>query len=71
MKKLTAKQSNVLECIKLFISINGFGPTCEEIRSTLGYASGNSVTDYLKILEAKGHIRRTPKISRSIVVLQA
>ena len=70
MKELTLKQQIVLDYIKRHIRDLEFPPTCQEIKNALGYSSANSITGYLKALEDKGHIRRTPKISRSIVVLQ-
>ena len=71
MNKLTSKQERVLDYIKRHIKDLEFPPTCQEIKTALGYASANSITGYLNALEKKGYIRRTPKISRSIVVLQA
>lgn len=69
MKSLTEKQRNVLEAIKLFILDNGFPPTHQELKSVMGYKSANAIVDYLIAIEKKGYIKRTPKISRSIVVL--
>lgn len=71
MKELTIKQKVVFEAIKEFINEVGFPPTCQELKTALGYSSANSITEYLAAIEKKGYIKRTPKISRSIVVLQA
>tara|TARA_R110000787_G_scaffold167889_2_gene280867 strand:+ start:10242 stop:10457 length:216 start_codon:yes stop_codon:yes gene_type:complete len=71
MKKLTAKQRVVLEAIKEFINEVGFSPTCQELKTALGYSSANSILGYLIALEKKEYIKRTPKTARSIVVLQA
>jgi len=69
MKDLTVKQKAVLSAIKEFINKNSFPPTCQELRSILGYSSANSITGYLDLIEKKGYIKRAPKIARSIVVL--
>lgn len=69
MKDLTKKQKKVLDTIKSFISEEGFPPTCQELRTILGFASANSITGYLDAIEKKGFIKRKPRLSRSIVVL--
>ena len=71
MRELTRNQAIVLDNIKEFIVDHGYSPTCSELQKIMGFASGNSITGYLIAIESKGHIKRTPKIARSIVVLQA
>ena len=70
MIELTTKQRCALEAIKIFISLNGFPPTSNELTAILDYSSNNSVVGLLSVIERKGYIKRTPKISRSIVVLE-
>ena len=71
MKKLTDKQLAILTYIKGFITNNGYSPIPKEIQSQFGYASQNAAIEHLNAIEKKGYIKRTPKIARSIVVLQA
>ena len=71
MKKLTDKQAAIFIYIKGFIESNGYSPVAKEIRDQFGYASENAATEHLNAIERKGYIKRTPKIARSIVVLQA
>lgn len=71
MKKLTDKQTAILDYIKGFIADNGYSPIAKEIQSRFGYASQNAAIEHINAIEKKGYIKRTPKIARSIVVLQA
>ena len=71
MKKLTDKQAGILAYIKGFIDANGYSPIAKEIQSQFGWASQNAAIEHLNAIEKKGYIKRTPKIARSIVVLQA
>ena len=71
MKKLTDKQSAILTYIKDYIVSNGYSPIAKDIQSQFGYASQNAALEHLNAIEKKGYIKRTPKIARSIVVLQA
>ena len=70
MKELTVKQERVFLGIKEFIDEHSYSPTNSEIQKRMGFLSVNSVTGYLDAIEKKGYIKRTPKIARSIVVLQ-
>lgn len=71
MKKLTDKQAAILTYIKGYIVSYGYSPIAKDIQSKFGYASQNAALEHLNAIEKKGYIRRTPKIARSIVVLQA
>ena len=71
MKELTRNQALVLKQIEWFISEHSYSPTHSELQKAMGFKSVNSIVEYLEAIERKGHIKRTPKISRSIVVLQA
>jgi repressor LexA len=70
MKALTEKQAIVFKEIKGFIKLNGYSPTCKELADLIGYPAVNSIYEHLAFIEKKGYIKRTPKIARSIVVLE-
>ena len=70
MKQLTEKQLAIFNYIKEFIAENGYSPIAKEIQEEFGYASQNAAIEHLLLIEKKRYIRRTPKIARSIVVLQ-
>jgi repressor LexA len=55
--KLTPKQQAVLAYLGRYINGWGRSPSFDEIREQFGFASFNTVTTYLKILERKGYIR--------------
>ena len=71
MKELTLKQEAILTYVKSFIADNGYAPIPKEVKVFFGYASENAAIEHLNAIEKKGYIKRTPKIARSIVVLQA
>ncbi|MBW1921678.1 MAG: transcriptional repressor LexA [Deltaproteobacteria bacterium] len=62
--KLTEKQKRFLEYISRYMEEWGQAPSFEEICSHFGFASYNTVTTYLKILERKGYIRLPGKKNR-------
>ncbi|MEM7645479.1 MAG: transcriptional repressor LexA [Pseudomonadota bacterium] len=53
---LTPKEKNVLEFIENYIQDNGYSPSFLEIKDHFGFASNNSVQNYLKQLESKNYI---------------
>lgn len=53
---LTPKEKNVLEFIEQYIQSHGYSPSFLEIKEHFGFASNNSVQNYLKQLEAKNYI---------------
>lgn len=60
-KPLTKRQSDVLTFIKSCILNDSLPPTIQDICHKFGFASTNGVSEILKALEAKGHIRRKSK----------
>lgn len=66
---LTERQTEVLEFISDYITINGFAPSNQDIASAFGF-SVNAAADHLGALEKKGAIKRTPRVSRSIVLIE-
>ena len=56
IQPLTPKEKGVLEFIEGYISQMGYSPSFLEIKEHFGFASNNSVQNYLKQLEAKNYI---------------
>lgn len=69
MNELTPAQAKVLKWIARYQAKHGFSPSVRDIVAGMGWASPNAAQCHLKYLEQKGAIRRTPGISRSIVIL--
>ena len=68
MKKLTARQSEVLAYICEYHSESGMPPTRAEIAKALGFKSANAAEDHLKALARKGAIELIPGASRGIKI---
>ena len=67
---LTARQREVLDFVRHFMTRVGYPPTVREIGSHFGFVP-RSVFDHLKALERKGYLRRDPAKSRSLQLLDA
>ena len=67
LEKLSPRQKEALEMIKLVISKNGFPPTRVELAELLG-VTRNAACDLLNTLERKGYVTLHPAISRGIKV---
>lgn len=66
MKKLTARQQQILDLISRAIEETGFPPTRAEIAGKLGFRSVNAAEEHLQALARKGVIEMTPGIARGI-----
>jgi repressor LexA len=66
---LTARQREVLEFIRKFMTTEGYPPTVREIGAHFGFVP-RSVFDHLKALERKGYLRRAASKSRSLQILE-
>jgi repressor LexA len=64
--KLTARQAQILELIRQYISETGYPPTRAEIAKELGFKSANAAEEHLKALARKGAIEMVPGTSRGI-----
>jgi repressor LexA len=64
--KLTARQAQILELIRQYISETGYPPTRAEIAKELGFKSANAAEEHLKALARKGAIEMIPGTSRGI-----
>ena len=63
---LTARQAQILELIRQYISDTGSPPTRAEIAKELGFKSANAAEEHLKALARKGAIEMVPGTSRGI-----
>lgn len=68
MVKLTARQQEVLDLIRRYISDTGYPPTRADIANELGFKSPNAAEEHLKALARKGAIEMIPGASRGIRV---
>lgn len=66
---LTRRQRRVLEVIRESVENRGYPPSVREIGDAVGLNSPSSVAHQLKVLEAKGFLRRDPNRPRAMEVL--
>lgn len=66
---LSGSRRAVLDCVVEYVAHHGYPPTMREIQEELGISSISVVSYHLDALQAAGYLRRSPKISRSIVLL--
>jgi repressor LexA len=67
---LTARQSEVLAFLQRYMRAHSRPPTMKEIGSGVGISSTSAVSKALGALETKGHIVRTPNVSRGLKLSQ-
>ncbi len=58
----------LLRCIETFIQWNGYSPSVRDLVAIMGRTSTSHISGLLKDLAAKGFIRQTPGVARSIVL---
>lgn len=66
---LTAKEKAFLEFVESFQQSSGISPSYQEIRDHFGFASFNSVQNYLKQLTRKGYVKNHANQKRAIQVV--
>lgn len=66
---LTARQRRVLDVILDSVAVRGYPPSVREIGEAVGLNSPSSVAHQLKVLEARGYLRRDPNRPRAMEVL--
>ena len=66
---LTAKQEQILNCIKQSLKDKGYPPSVRELCLEVGLSSTSTVQIHINTLEKKGYIRRDPSKPRTIEVL--
>lgn len=67
---LSKRQKAVLDAISSLQKQNGFCPSYAEIAARSGLKSKSAVHDAVRLLEARGYIRRIPGQSRSLQVIR-
>ena len=70
MSKLTKRQSEILNFLKVWIEDHGYPPTRAEIAKELGFKSPNAAEDHLKALARKGAIEMIPGASRGLKIIE-
>lgn len=70
VKKLTARQKQILSFIEDKINLAGLPPTIREIGKRFDITSTNGVRSILSALETKGYIRRQKLVSRGIELIK-
>lgn len=71
LSPLTEKEKLVLEFIESSLAESGISPSYQEIRDHFGFASFNSVQNYLKQLSQKGYIEIPSHQKRAIHILHS
>lgn len=66
---LTPRQRRILQVIKAAVDERGYPPSIREMCDSVGLASSSSVSHQLRVLEAKGFLRRDPNRPRALEVL--
>ena len=66
---LTARQRLILDVIRQSVGARGYPPSIREMAEAVGLASSSSVAHQLKVLEAKGFLRRDPNRPRALEVV--
>ena len=66
---LTAKQQQILSCIKQSLKEKGYPPSVSELCIAVGLSSTSTVHSHLNTLEKKGFIKRDPSKPRTIEIL--
>ncbi|KSU62623.1 XRE family transcriptional regulator [[Bacillus] enclensis] len=69
MTKLSKRQQDILQYIKVSVKEKGYPPSVREIGEAVGLASSSTVHGHLARLESKGLIRRDPTKPRAIEIL--
>lgn len=67
---LTVKEKAVLDFIDGYQKSSGISPSYQEIRDHFGFASFNSVQNYLKQLIRKGYVKSSANQKRALQVVQ-
>lgn len=69
MDNLTSRQVNTFKFLKQFVAINGYPPTCEEIRAGLHLNSTSMVHRDLLALEEANCVERSPGVPRGLRIV--
>jgi repressor LexA len=69
-KNLTLRQVEIVIAIRNHKHLHGYSPTIRELAAIMNLARG-TIVQHIESLEKKAVLRRTPRISRSLEILQA
>jgi repressor LexA len=69
-QQLTTKQREILEAVQSWIETHGRPPTLREMAVKMGVSSTNAIRDHLRVLEAKGYLKREARLSRGLEVIR-
>lgn len=69
MEKLTNRQKEVLDYIKIYIAKHGYPPAVREIGKALGLNSPATIQSHITSLENKGFIKKTNSKYRSLEIV--
>ena len=69
--KLTDRQKQILDYIRISIRDRGFPPSVREIGDATGLKSSSSVHSHLTALEKKGYLKRDASSARALTVNEA
>ena len=67
----TARQQQVLDCIRAHCQQCGFPPTIRELAAALGIRSPNGVVCHLQALQRRGLLERVPGSARALRLVAA
>ncbi len=70
MKRLTARQAEILGFIRDTVTTRGIPPTIAEIAAAMGVKSANAIRDHLKALARKGALELIPSAARGIRLVE-
>lgn len=70
MTALTPRQAECFSFIGAYSLEHGYAPTFDEIAAHLGLAKRSGVSRIVDELEARGLIRRQPKLARSLEIVE-
>jgi len=59
-------RGEVLGFVERFVTDNGYPPTMDEIRESVGLCSKSHVGYYLDVLEEEGLVKRKPRTPRGL-----
>lgn len=64
------RRDEIATFIEQYSNEHGYSPTISEIGEAVGVSSPNAVRNHLTKMEEEGRIKTTPRVARSIVLLE-
>ena len=66
---LTKRQKEVLDFIREYINLHGFGPTLDEINNKFKMGSASAAHQHVEALKRKGFLKRLPHQTRAMSLI--